>query len=167
MSFVRRNHPQQTSKRGALDAVDDRRTTDELFSEIATLTGIEKFDLDPVACEDSARAPNFFTLRDDGLAQDWFGDVWLNPPYSDLRAWAQKTVVELASGRARRVVLLLPANRTEQAWWQDLIEPRIRQSDWRAFNLRGRRRFNRPGWTKPKKGDRPPFGLVVILAEGV
>jgi len=28
---------------------------------------------------------------------------------------------------------------------------------------RGRRRFDRPGWEKPAKGDRPPFGLCLVV----
>jgi hypothetical protein len=43
-----------------------------------------EFDLDP-ACSHRAqatvRAKKYFTVEDDGLAQDWHGRVWLNPPY--------------------------------------------------------------------------------------
>lgn len=51
---------------------------------IEALGGAESFDLDP--CSHANRpwptAQTHLTQEDDGLAQDWFGRVWLNPPYS-------------------------------------------------------------------------------------
>lgn len=42
-----------------------------------------EFDLDP--CSPIVRpwetAKNYFTIEDDGLTKDWFGRIWLNPPY--------------------------------------------------------------------------------------
>jgi phage N-6-adenine-methyltransferase len=146
--------------RGALDTVDDRRTPDDLFEECCNLAGVHHFDLDPAATNESARGTYYYDLEADGLVQDWFGNVWLNPPYSDLQSWVAKAF----DSDAEAVVMLLPANRTEKSWWQDLVEPGIRDGSVRAYFLRGRRRFNRPGWTAPAKGDRPPFGLVVIVA---
>jgi phage N-6-adenine-methyltransferase len=32
-------------------------------------------------------ARNYFTEQDDGLIKDWYGSVFCNPPYSDLRVW--------------------------------------------------------------------------------
>lgn len=160
MSFVSRNHPQQVRRDGADDSVDDRRTPLELMNECMELTGVEGFDLDPAATAESAKAAVFFTAADDGLAQPWFGRVWLNPPYSDLGAWVSKAVAERP--RCECVVMLLPSNRTEQSWWQDLIEPERVAGRIEVFFLRGRRRFDRPDWTAPKKGDRPPFGLCVV-----
>lgn len=51
---------------------------------LAKLGGPDAFDLDPCAAIDQpwATARQMFTIEDDGLAQDWRGRVWLNPPYS-------------------------------------------------------------------------------------
>lgn len=43
---------------------------------------LDGFDLDPASgAEPVPYADERYTVEDDGLAQDWFGDVWLNPPY--------------------------------------------------------------------------------------
>lgn len=42
-------------------------------------------DLDPASCEAAnaaVRAVEFYTEEQDGLALPWYGNVWLNPPYS-------------------------------------------------------------------------------------
>ena len=41
-------------------------------------------DLDPASCElanMTVKAAKYYTKEDDGLAQEWHGNVWLNPPY--------------------------------------------------------------------------------------
>lgn len=49
------------------------------------------FDLDPCAHPTWATASRAICLPDDGLAADWEGRVWLNPPYGDeLWAWLAK-----------------------------------------------------------------------------
>lgn len=75
------------------------------------------FDLDPCATPESAKAPRFFTKADDGLAQEWHGRVWMNPPYGrTIGAWMRKAY-ESAQGGAM-VVCLVPA-RTDTGWWHD------------------------------------------------
>jgi hypothetical protein len=67
--------------------------------------------------------------------------------------------------RPERIVMLLPANRVEQGWWQDEVEPYRDKPDspLRVEFLRGRMRFDRPGWTPGPKGDRPPFGCCLLI----
>ena len=61
--------------------------------------------------------------------------------------------------------MLLPANRTEQGWWQDLVEPHLRdrRSDFRVEFLRGRLRFINSGDTKIRPNQRPPFGCCLLI----
>lgn len=174
VSFKARNHPQQTSKRGASDAVDDRGTNAEFFAEVSERFG--PFTLDVAAAPHNAKCGRFYTLADDGLTQPWTGAVWCNPPYSDLAAWVSKAWDEWngagqlrlpndRTGLPSRIVMLVPANRTEQRWWQDFVEPyRDRPaSPLRVEFLRGRMRFDRPDWTPGPKGDRPPFGCCLLI----
>lgn len=197
-NFKATNHPQQTAKRGADDAVDDRGTDPAFIASLEARFG--KFTLDVAAAPHNAKAPRFYTRDDDGLSQPWTnnatatGDfwtrykrgnerVWCNPPYSDIRPWVEKAWIEFhgrtplfRSGNLKTfsqyppllIAMLLPANRVEQGWWQDHVEPfRDRpDSPLRVEFLRGRMRFDRPDWTPGPKGDRPPFGCALLIWGG-
>lgn len=182
VGFKAGNHPQQTDKRGARDNVDDRGTTAEVFGPLNERFG---FTLDVAAAPHNAKCRRYFTRHEDGLEQPWgISRVWCNPPYSDCGAWVRKAWsewllwphVDLDSAEPsylRRnpspslIVMLLPANRTEQAWWQDLVEPHRDRpgSPLRVEFLRGRMRFDRPGIEIGPKGDRPPFGVCLLIWE--
>lgn len=164
--FRASNHPQQTAKRGAKDATDDRGTDPAFFAKVSERFG--GFTLDAAAAEHNAKCEDYYTRDDDGLLQEWTGRVWCNPPYSNLRAWVEKAWHEWSRGRVmgggpRLIVMLVPANRTEQGWWQDLVEPYRGKGSLDVEFLRGRMRFHRPDWTPPPKGDRPPFGCCLLI----
>lgn len=181
--FSASNHPQQIEKRGAVDEVDDRGTEPAFIASLEARFG--KFTLDVAAADHNAKAQNYYTRDDDGLANEWSGRVWCNPPYSDCGAWVRKAWQEWdgcpcgkrpctenehlfwpRGHRPELIVMLLPANRVEQGWWQDHVEPfRDRRDDspLTVEFLRGRMRFDRPGWTKPTKGDQPPFGCCLLI----
>jgi len=158
VSYVSRNHPQQVQVRGGLDEVDDRGTTPEVFDSLHARFG---FTLDVAAAEHNTKCPRYFDRSIDGLAQSWAGErVFCNPPYSDIRPWVEKAWMERA---AEVVVMLLPANRTEQGWWQDLVEPARRDGQVRVEFMRGRIRFLRPGRSVIGPNERPPFGCCVVV----
>ena len=167
VGFKSENHPQQTGKRGAKDDVDDRGTDPEFIAKLEERFG--KFDLDVAAAEHNKKAPLYYTKERDGLSLPWRGKVWCNPPYSDIRPWVQKAWLEW---RLRRyhcgpdlIVMLLPANRVEQKWWQEEVEPHRDRpnSPLRVEFLPGRMRFIRPDWQPGPKGDRPPFGCCLLI----
>lgn len=51
-----------------------------------------EFDLDPCSPESGACVPakQKYVLPLDGLAEPWFGLVWVNPPYSNAANWVDK-----------------------------------------------------------------------------
>jgi hypothetical protein len=54
-----------------------------------------EFDLDVVAPPGGIPhipAKQYFTQKDDGLSQDWFGRVWMNPPFSKAQPWVERFV---------------------------------------------------------------------------
>jgi phage N-6-adenine-methyltransferase len=163
VGFKAENHPQQTEARGALDEVDDRGTFPEFVAGLEERFG-EPFTLDVAAAAHNAKAPRYFTRADDGLAQSWARErVWCNPPYSNIGDWVRKAWDE--RDESRGIVMLLPANRTEQKWWQEEVEP-FRTDPVYGFRvefLPGRMRFSRPGAVIGPKGDRPPFGCCLLI----
>lgn len=61
--------------------------------------------------------------------------------------------------------MLLPANRTEQSWWQLMVEPFRDRADSPLSTefLKGRIRFLKPGQTAVGPNQRPPFGCVLLI----
>lgn len=75
------------------------------------------FTLDVCATPESAKCDRFFTKEDDGLAQEWNGVCWMNPPYGRvIGAWMKKAYESSMGGAT--VVCLIPA-RTDTRWWHD------------------------------------------------
>ena len=85
-------------------------------------------DLDPASCAKAnatVKAANYFEADDDGLAYDWYGRVWLNPPYgteageSIAGRWARKLIDEYRAGHTTAAILLVNAV-TDREWFQPL-----------------------------------------------
>lgn len=168
VGFKAKNHPQQDAK----DDVDDRAILPEHFDP---LHAKYRFTIDAAASAENAVLPRFWTMADDALTQRWRGErVWCNPPYSNLGAWTWKAKTEIVNG-CPLIVMLVPANRTEQRWWQRDVEP-YRDGHWPApgeFQSTLRVEFMSTRWRfkwpadriVPPKGDRPPFGLALLIWE--
>jgi len=57
-------------------------------------------------------ADRYFTQEDDGLAQEWHGRAWMNPPYSNVTPWVER-LIEHGNG-----VCLLP---TAKSRWFNTV----------------------------------------------
>lgn len=110
-------------------------TRDIIDACIAVMGAI---DLDP--CSNSHDTPNvpanqYFTKEDDGLAQQWLGRVYMNPPYGDaIPHWVDKLNREYLERRTTQAIVLLPA-RPDTAWFRSL-------RDYPRCFMFGRVRFN-------------------------
>lgn len=154
------NHPQQVGKRGASDSVDERITPASIFEPLR-----DEFDfqIDVAANGRNTKTTRFYDLESNGLEMPWRGRVWCNPPYSDIRPWVEKAWFEF-SGGCPLIVMLLPANRCEQRWWQDLIEPhRDGRGPLETRFYRGRFNFGLPDNPEGKFHSSPPFGCVLVI----
>jgi len=95
------------------DSSDEFGTPPEFVRPISEAVG--GFDLDPAAgAERKPLASTRFTQEDDGLTQEWFGTVWLNPPFSEKTRWVRKARAEVADGNVGTAVVLLPVDTSTQ-----------------------------------------------------
>ncbi len=108
-----------------------------------------EFTLDVCASEANAKCTVYYDEMQDGLAQQWSGSCWMNPPYGrEIAKWMRKAYEESQNGST--VVCLVPA-RTDTAWWHDFaMKGEVRL-------LRGRIRFKGAKWNAPF-----PSALVVF-----
>lgn len=110
----------------------------------AALACFGEIDLDP--CSNSKDAPNIpaaahYTRHDDGLAQEWAGRVYMNPPYGrEIDAWIAKLIEEYQSGNVTEAIALVPA-RTDTQWWQRL-------RDYHVCFVEGRLSFKGAGYNE-------------------
>lgn len=95
---------------------DDWMTPPHVFRALDREFG---FTLDVCASDTNAWCDRYFTVDDDGLAQDWGTETcWMNPPYGrTIGQWMWKAYE--ASQQGATVVCLVPA-RTDTAWFHDI-----------------------------------------------
>ena len=84
----------------------------------AVLGGV---DLDPASSEianQRVKAGKIFTITDDGLSKDWFGRVWMNPPYAQphIANFIEKLASEYESGKVSEAIALTH-NYTDTQWF--------------------------------------------------
>ena len=72
-------------------------TPDDLFK---ALDSEFHFTLDPCSTDENAKCEKHYTVREDGLKQDWTGEtVFCNPPYGKpLRDWVKKCCEHFSGG---------------------------------------------------------------------
>jgi phage N-6-adenine-methyltransferase len=89
-------------------------TPQEFFDGLDTEFG---FQMDVCAIAENAKCARFFTPQENGLAQEWSGVCWMNPPYGRaIGHWMRKAYESSQAGAT--VVCLVPA-RTDTAWWHE------------------------------------------------
>jgi ParB family chromosome partitioning protein len=104
---------------------DNEWYTPEEYTELARQV-MGSIDLDPASCVEAnkvVRAASFYSKDDNGLEHDWFGNIFMNPPYS--QPWIQKFVeklsIHLNDGSVPQAVVLVN-NATETQWGQLLLK---------------------------------------------
>jgi phage N-6-adenine-methyltransferase len=120
-------------------------TPKKLFDE---LNAEFRFTLNPCCTDENAKTPRHYTRQDDGLSQDWAGEiVFMNPPYGRvISKWMKKAF------EAQTVVVCLIPCRTDTAWWHEYAM----KADEIRF-IRGRVHFN-----DSKSGAPFPSAIVIF-----
>lgn len=115
--------------------------TNEWITPQAILGALGKFDLDPCAhpTQPWPTAERMICPPNDGLAVEWNGRVWLNPPYGQqLKHWI-KRLSEYGNG-----IALVPARTEVESWFWPFIWERADA----VFFFRGRLYFHKPDGTR-------------------
>lgn len=112
-------------------ATDEWATPQDLFDR---LDATFHFTLDPCATKQNAKCAKFYTKEQDGLKQDWGGEViWCNPPYGrEIGGWIKKCAEHRGVS-----VMLIPA-RTDTRWWHSYID---KNQDAHIYFIKGRLKF--------------------------
>lgn len=150
------------------ELVPDERYTPRCYFD--PLNSKYRFTLDVCATPESAKLPRYFTKAENGLAQSWAGErCFCNPEYSNIPPW----ILQARESKAELVLMVLPNNRQEQPWWQELVEPwRDSGHTYLGMRLRtfyppSRWRFGFPGNPEGVGVGSPNFGVVLLLWERV
>jgi len=92
---------------------DEHDTPPTFVKPIAEAVG--GFDLDPCASPHTEIAETNLTKEDGGLRQ-WWGNVWMNPPYSEVSKWIKHAKIQHQHGFTDLIVCLVFA-RTSTKWF--------------------------------------------------
>ena len=128
-------------------------SSDDWYTPKWIIDTLGPFDCDPCAPPIEVRpyqiAPIAYTKQDDGLAHEWQGTVWMNPPYSRvlLRQFCEKMA---AYGNG----IALLVNRQDNLLWQEVIFPSAKS----MIFMRHRVKFIRPDGTTGS----PFFGSCLV-----
>ena len=130
-------------------ATDMWATPQSFFDE---LNNEFHFTLDPCATKANAKCNKFYTIDEDGLQQDWKGEVvFCNPPYGKMISeWVRKCSQESKKPNTT-VVALLPA-RTDTRYFHDYIYGKAKEIRF----IKGRLKFG-----DSKNG--APFPSMVVI----
>ncbi len=110
-----------------LDSPSHKGKTDTWLTPISLITALGEFDLDPCAFPGHNTAKTMWYQHGDTV--EWFGRVWLNPPYSDAGRW-----LDMLAEHGRGVALVFA--RTDTRWAQR----HLLKAD-SVFFLKGRIKF--------------------------
>ena len=87
---------------------------------------LDGIDLDPASsdkAQDRVEAIGYYTLDNDGLAHEWHGRIWLNPPYAQphIANFVSKLVAERSAGHIAAAIMLTH-NYTDTSWFHEAME---------------------------------------------
>lgn len=119
----------------ALDNSNHQGETDTWLTPLKLVRSLGEFDLDPCGFPGHLTAKRSIILPDNGLAHDWNGRVWLNPPYG------KQTGVWLDRLQSHGDGIAIVFARMETNWFQRLRPDMI-------FLIKGRIKFLRPDFTE-------------------
>lgn len=151
-----RDKQRKITTSGAINAVTDAADyqSDEWYTPVdyieAARRALGGIDLDPASsdlAQTQVKAGAYYTREQDGLSKPWFGNVWMNPPYSQplVQRFAEKFLQSYVDGDTQAGIALFNAS-TDTRWFHLLAEQSL------VCLTAGRIGFETP--SGPAKGNR-------------
>lgn len=115
----------------------------EFFIPVEKRFGSMRWDL--AAEEGNRKCVNWIGEDRDSLKVEWHklgANLWLNPPFADIRPWAEKCYYESLLGA---MVFMLVPNSTGSTWCRDFVWGKAK-----VHFLIGRIQFEGAAWIYPK-----------------
>lgn len=133
--------------------------SDEWLTPPEIMAVLGAFDLDPCSPIDRPwdTARNHYTVNDDGLSKEWFGRVWMNPPFGRAATLWMRRIAAHGNG-----IALIPA-RTETAMFYESVWSR---ADAVLF-VKGRPHFHRVDGSRADFNSGAPICLIAYGARNV
>ncbi len=114
--------PAKQGRRGKIipdSTGDEWWTPAEYIESVRVVLG--EIELDPASCNTAnsiVKAGTFYDEEDNGLLQPWFGNVFMNPPYSANKEFNEKMQYEYEIGNVKQAVVLVGAHGIETQWFK-------------------------------------------------
>jgi hypothetical protein len=114
---------------------DEWYTPPEIIENVRNILGT--IDLDPASCEiaqKTVKAGTYWKIDEDGYHREWFGKVFINPPYladklgkygeskktTATKYWMEKALDQIATN-PNVIEIIMLVNRSDASWYYDLI----------------------------------------------
>jgi len=93
-------------------------TPEEYIVSVRKVLG--NIDLDPASCEEANKtiqADTIYTKEINGIEKPWYGKMFMNPPYSENKAFAEKMGYCWDNKEVDEAIILLGAHAIETKWF--------------------------------------------------
>ena len=128
MGMIEKNHKEKSSEEIAHvgNATGENEWfTPEIYIEAARKL-MKTIDVDPASTEIAnqiVKASKYYSIKDDGRLQEWDGNVWLNPPYSQplITEFCNLLIEKFKNGETKQACVLIN-NATETEFYQNMMK---------------------------------------------
>lgn len=112
---------------GGKSASQEYYTQRDILYHLYVANGYRPLDLDPCSPAKGEKAPtypfvfNHYTKDENSLGQDWFGNVFVNPPFNNIEPFFNKGWREFTAGKVESIVFFVPT-RADQPWYMKYVD---------------------------------------------